>query len=225
MLQLPEDTTPGWTQHHRWEDVEVCFVGRIVGETGAAEDGLPWMSSLLPPEIELATARQVHSADVLEARAGCAGEGDALVSAERHLALTVVTADCVPLLMASPQRLAAVHAGWRGLEAGVIAAAVQRFEDAPRVAWVGPAIGPCCYEVGSDVAERIVAVSHPSVVVRGGERPHLSLLDAAIHQLHGLGVEVLHRASECTRCGSGLWSYRRDGAAAGRNVAAIWRRH
>jgi hypothetical protein len=220
---MPKDLMPDWSQRHGWEDVEVYFVGRCVDESGAAENGLAWLSARLPPEIEMATAQQVHSATVLDARGGCAGEGDALVSAAHHLALAVVTADCVPVLVASRRQLAAIHAGWRGLEAGVIAAAVQRFEGSGLVAWLGPAIGPCCYEVGADVAERIAAVSHPSVVLRGGERPHLSLLDAAVHQLEGLGVEVLHRAPECTRCGSGLWSYRRDGQSAGRNVAAIRR--
>lgn len=190
-----------------------------------SQDGLTWLSSRLPPQVELATLQQIHSADVLEARAGCVGRGDALASADRDLALAVVTADCVPVLIASRERIAAVHAGWRGLEAKIIRAAVEGLAADEVVAWVGPAIGPCCYEVGDEVAERIAAVSRASVVDRRGrQRPHLDLPAAAVFQLEGLGVEVLHRSPECTRCRSTvLWSYRREGNAAGRNVAAIWR--
>ncbi len=172
----------------------------------------------------MATVQQVHSAAVREARAGCAGKGDALLSAGHELALAVVTADCVPVLMASSERLAAVHAGWRGLAGKIIEATVERFQGDKVVAWIGPAIGPCCYEVGDEVAERIEAVSNSSVVDRRGVRPHLDLPAAAGFQLESLGVEVLHCSAECTRCETpSLWSYRRHAEAAGRNVAAIWR--
>ena len=74
----------------------------------------------------LSYLRQIHSARVVEGAAGHCGEGDALVTRDPRLALRVVTADCVPVLLASETAIAAVHAGWRGLAAGVIGAAVER---------------------------------------------------------------------------------------------------
>ena len=90
--------------------------------------------------------------------------------------------------------------------------------------WIGPAIGPCCYEVGDDVARRVQAASSEAVVLEGPRgRPHLDLVAAARVQLERNGVGDIRAIRACTRCDAGhLWSYRRDGASAGRNVAAIW---
>jgi len=173
--------------------------------------------------LEMAWLRQVHSARVLDAaRAGCAGEGDALVVAHGGLAATVAIADCVPVLLAGAGRAAAVHAGWRGLAGGVVPAAARRF--AVRAAWIGPAIGPCCYEVGEDVAAAVVTASAASVRRAGPSgRPHLDLQLAAACQLEALGVREIQVLRHCTRCrAEWLESHRRDGARAGRNLASIW---
>ena len=184
------------------------------------------------PSAGIAGAKQVHSATVLTAAGpGGSGEGDALVTAAPRLALTVVTADCVPLLLEAGEPVAAVHAGWRGVVAGVVGATVDRLlaEGAPPparwTAWVGPAIGPCCYEVGGDVAERVAAASGPeAVVARPGGRPHVDLVAAVRRQLADRGVEDVRVLPLCTRCEEeSLWSYRRSGARAGRNLAAIWK--
>jgi YfiH family protein len=171
--------------------------------------------------------RQVHGATVLAAHAGACGEGDALVTTEAGLALVVVTADCVPILLAGSDRVAAVHAGWRGLVAGVIAAALEKFDDPGRVvAWIGPAIGPCCYEVGEEVAAPVVARSAALVRSTGPRgRPHLDLPLAAAIELSRRGVAQVRRLAVCTACHPGtLESYRREGAAAGRNLSSIWLR-
>jgi len=127
-----------------------------------------------------------------------------------------------------------VHAGWRGLVAGAIGAAVARLAGlAPDghsggalSAWIGPSIGPCCYEVGDEVAEAIASAAGPSAVVRRPEgRPHVDLQAAARLQLAAHGVRAISSLALCTRCHPDLlWSYRRDGAAAGRNLAFVWRR-
>ncbi len=188
------------------------------------------LRQILPEDIEPAWLQQKHSATVLDARPGESGCGDALVTERRRLALTVVTADCVPVLLASDQGLAAVHAGWRGIVQSILPATCERLpgrhSEAPITAWIGPAIGPCCYEVGDDVARQVCAASSEAVV-RGGPRgrPHLDLVAAARIQLERYGKVLVHALAVCTRCDSGrLWSYRREGPAAGRNVAAIWRR-
>ena len=98
--------------------------------------------------------------------------------------------------------------------------------EAPSAAWIGPAIGVCCYEVGEEVADRVGAVGGPEVVRSGGgDRPHLDLARAVEYQLRRAGVESIERLGPCTRCSPRLLhSYRRDGAGAGRNLTYVWRR-
>lgn len=199
---------------------------RFLGRGAPARDAQPF-SPLLPPTIARAWLRQVHSALVLEAGEGDCGEGDALTTARSALALTVATADCVPVLLAGGGRVAAVHAGWRGIVGGVVHATLATFAVARDVAaWIGPAIGPCCYEVGGEVAAAVVAASGPSAARPGRrERPHLDLQEAVAAQLAAAGVTRQVRLERCTSCHPGeLHSHRRDGARAGRNLALIWRR-
>jgi hypothetical protein len=199
----------------------------------------------------LAGLRQVHSDRVLAAREGLAGEGDALVTGTPGLALSVVTADCVPVILAGPAgpagssrapswTVAAVHAGWRGIVAGVVPRALDALAGrgvAPTAvaAWIGPAIGACCYEVDEEVAVRVASVSGAECVVprpagglhAGGSdrlgRPHLDLVAAVRHQLTAVGVPSPRVVLRCTRCDAGtLWSYRREGKAAGRNYSFVW---
>lgn len=177
----------------------------------------------------LAHLRQIHSARVVEASdGGPCGEGDALWTRSPGHALAIATADCVPVVLTGPGYVAAVHAGWRGIAAGVVPATVA---DAPLLpeklqAWIGPAIGPCCYEVGEDVALAVEVASGPEVVLRGrGPRPYLDLVAAVATQLESAGVATLATTGQCTRCAPGRWwSYRREGRGAGRNYALAWLR-
>lgn len=219
-------STVAETGHPLWSDrrgeVEVRFVGRGPAGRGAAAAaaGAPG---------ELAWCRQIHSTRVLEAStAGRSGEGDALIARRPGLALSVVTADCVPLLVAGEGEIASIHAGWRGIAGGVVAATLARLGAAPDrlTAWLGPAIGACCYEVGGEVAARVAAASEAAVVrPGGGSRPHLDLHRAVAAQLRRGGVERTRRVADCTRCSPRtLFSYRREGPGAGRNLAFIWMR-
>jgi YfiH family protein len=217
---------PVWKD--RLGDIEVRFVGR--GPAGGRDEVLARIGE---PGLPVAWAKQIHSARVLTITTpGECGEGDALTTDRPGLALAVVTADCVPVLLAGPpedDRIAAVHAGWRGIAAGVIPATLAAVGDpAGWTAWIGPAIGPCCYEVGEEVAEQIAEASTPEAVVPHPDgRPHLDLLRAATHQLHAAGVDDVTALTLCTRCKTDeterLSSYRREGKGAGRNLAFIWR--
>lgn len=213
-----------WLWRDATSDLEVRFVGGGPSWERAALLGQLGES----PRLEVAWLKQVHSARVREAAAGDCGEGDALWTARPDLALLVVTADCVPVLLGGGGAVAAVHAGWRGLTAGVLPAAVAALPApaASLTAWIGPAIGPCCYEVGHDVAREVCASAGTDVTrPGGGERPYLDLGAAAEAQLARAGVSDVRRIDLCTRCSEeGLASYRRDGKAAGRNAALIWRR-
>ena len=114
-----------------------------------------------------------------------------------------------------------------GSRRGILPAAVAAATAAPSAwtAWIGPAIGPCCYEVGGEVAAQIVAASGPEVAAPGPSgRPHLDLARAARIQLERPGVGEIAAVAACTRCEGGrLWSYRRDGRGGGRNAAFVWR--
>jgi YfiH family protein len=191
------------------------LAGDLVGVLGRKSPAVGWLE-------------QVHSADVRAARQGCAGPGDILHTSRSELALAIATADCVPVLLASAERIVAAHAGWRGLVAGAVGAAAETLGSPPGLvqAWIGPSIGPCCYEVGNDVAERLVAVSDEQILSPGsGERPHVDLRAVALRQLGALGIDRVQWFDLCTRCETTrLESYRRNGPQAGRNWSLIWRR-
>ena len=226
-LNRPTQAASVWSD--RRGDTVVTFIGR----TDSTPTRLDLAGASDGPAGTPAWLEQVHGAGVRTARPGWSGKGDALVTpagtTAECLALSpvVVTADCVPILVATPQRLAAIHAGWRGLVAGVIPATLARIasegglEDA--AVWVGPAAGACCYEVGREVADAVVAESQASVVRETASRPHLDLAAAAQHQVAAAGVRMIRVANRCTCCDEGWWSYRRDGVSAGRNVAVIRR--
>jgi len=210
-----------WVWKAHLGDVEVRFTGR--GPSNDREEVLRAIEPSAPP---LAWAKQIHSAVALPARAGFCGEGDALFTDEPGLTLSVITADCVPVLVAGPEGLAAIHAGWRGIVAGVIPAALKKMKGRPEewTAWVGPAIGACCYEVGDEVAAQVVAASGPEVSIPGpAGRPHLDLPGAARLQLAKAGVGDVVVLPRCTRCDEEkLWSYRRQGKGAGRDIGFIF---
>jgi YfiH family protein len=186
----------------------------------------------------LARPRQVHGAAVARAadclRCARRPEADAVVATTPGVAVGVLTADCVPVLLASGagNAVAAIHAGWRGLAAGVVAAGVEALVSAAGVeaqrlvAAIGPHIGPCCYEVDEVVLDAL-AGRHAQAVERAVRpaRPGHAMLDlgalvgAALVRA-GLPETALGRtAAACTCCDPRRFhSYRRDGASAGRLV-------
>jgi YfiH family protein len=213
--------------YHVWRDrsphTDVAFVGR-----GPKAPRPEVLLEATGAEIDLAWAEQRHGAEVLDAGPGCVGRGDALVSRHPRIAVGVAVADCVPVIVGGSSSVAAVHAGWRGIVAGIVANALRRFDgDADELrAWIGPAIGPCCYEVGAEVADRVAAASDATIVTDGPNgRPHLDLQRAVEIQLARAGIETMTSLRVCTRCDPRrLFSYRREGKGAGRNFAFAWRR-
>jgi hypothetical protein len=182
---------------------------------------------------ELHLVNQVHgSRVVLAGDRGTAGErddADAVVVDGNNVG-GVRVADCVPILVGDlvSGRAAAIHAGWRGIEAGVIGAALAALGDSrsARVAAVGPCIGGCCFEVGRDVAERIVrAAGDPNIATNSSaEKARVDLRMAARAQLraHGLSAGDIDDVGGCTKCETErFFSFRRDGEASGRHLAAI----
>lgn len=156
-------------------------------------------------------------------------EADALVATTPGAAVGVLTADCVPILFSDGEgRVAAAHAGWRGTVAGVAAAALEKLvangarRERIRAA-LGPSIGPCCFEVGEEVAAEFAPLA-PASVVRGPGKPHVDLRRAN-HDLlmaAGLGTEQIDAAPPCTHCErERFFSYRRDGRGIGQMLSFI----
>ena len=223
MIRGPHKSRGYWYWKAGDETVEIRFVGR--GPRRPREQAL---RAVAPQPGPLAWLQQVHSAEVTTARTGDCGRADALISDRPGLVLSVATADCVPIVVAANGHLAAIHAGWRGIAGGLIFETIQRMEDKsnPISAWLGPAIGVCCYEVGEEVADRVAAASTRQVIAQGAKgRPHLDLLSAAASQLRTAGVGEIQIFPECTKCHHDqFWSHRREGKPAGRNWTFAWLR-
>ncbi|MEM9692032.1 MAG: polyphenol oxidase family protein [Myxococcota bacterium] len=156
-------------------------------------------------------------------------QGDITLSQRPGVACGVRMADCATVLIGDRRTgaVAAVHAGWRGVVAEAAPAGVRALREllggpGDLVAAVGPHIGPCCFEVGEDVATTLERASLVAGVVdRGGNKPHVDLRTIIDAQLHAAEVTVDH-VGGCTRCGPARYhSYRRDGAVSGRMLAAI----
>jgi YfiH family protein len=142
----------------------------------------------------LVIARQVHGARVLSALdATPDSEADALLSDGAHLALAILVADCVPILLvaSSSPRFCLVHAGWRGLHAGVIANALEYFDAADVHAFLGPSISSARYQVGPEVALHFEDVPN-ALTPDGGDRSRLDLRLVATSQLRAAGVADEH---------------------------------
>ena len=164
----------------------------------------------------LALNRQYHSTVVRRAVAGGRGEpGDGLWTDEPDLPILAFAADCLPIALVratgEPPAAAVLHAGWRGLLDGVVAAGADAVGGDLR-ACVGPAIGPCCYEVGPEVAEPFVRAFGDDIV-RGRK---LDLWTSAERALRAAGVEDVERVDLCTACDpERFFSHRRTGKPRG----------
>jgi len=173
---------------------------------------------------------QVHGAEIQEwhgppptGRDGFGSPGAELSKVDGHateqfgVALLVLVADCLPVALASPGRVAMLHCGWRGLAAGIIERGVGSFEEAPAAA-VGPGIGGCCYEVGREVLDAFAGlegVAHGSM---------LDLRAVAEARLRAAGVQRVEHVDLCTSCRADLFfSHRRDGGVTGRQAGIIER--
>lgn len=178
----------------------------------------------------IAMGWQVHGAELADwarppprGRGRFAGGGDELRKVDGHttqaagLGLLVLVADCLPVALATPERVAMVHCGWRGLAAGILDRALERFDDPPHAA-VGPGIGRCCYEVGEEVIDAFADLDG----VRVGRR--LELRAVAEAKLRAAGVERIEHVDLCTSCRADLFfSHRRDGGVTGRQAGVVWR--
>jgi YfiH family protein len=174
--------------------------------------------------------QQVHGAEVVATEsAPPRPRADGAVARTRHSVCAVLTADCLPVLLASRtgDAVGIAHAGWRGMAAGVIEATVARMGTAAAelVAWLGPAIGPRAYEVGSEVYDAFVAVdagAAPAFAALGGGKHLADLYALARRRLATAGVALVYGGGFCTYADDArFYSYRRD-RATGRFASLVW---
>ncbi len=173
---------------------------------------------------------QVHGNTVVDA-ANTVGEpdADASVTDVPGVVCAVMTADCLPVLLCASDgsRVGAVHAGWRGLETGVLQAALQPFAGQDVLAWLGPAIGPLSYEIDDRVRDHFLRLSAADSDFEDAfefSRPghwYFNLYRTAKIILAAAGVAEIYGGDFCTLSDERFYSYRRDGIT-GRQASLIW---
>lgn len=179
--------------------------------------------------VQSAWLKQVHGIDVVEASSAQVMQADASWSQTPGVACTIMTADCLPALFCNRRgtQVAAAHAGWRGLAAGVLEAAVDSFADAPSeiLVWLGPAIGPQAFEVGPEVREAFIE-THPETTEAFVASVNPGKFMADIYQLARLrlaahGVTAVYGGGLSTYNDERFFSYRRS-ARTGRFASLVW---
>lgn len=173
---------------------------------------------------------QVHGTNVInvthgfesaiEHRSQTIGEADVMVTSLADVGLIALTADCMPIALGTADAVAVIHAGWRGLAAGVVENAVSALmavSQHPVAAVIGPCAGPCCYEVSDEVLGEF----DPPAVANGRM---LDLGATAELRLRAVGVSRVRRVSICTICDAAnrFYSHRRDGVPTGRQGVIAW---
>lgn len=176
--------------------------------------------------------KQVHGVDVVRCETGSNGDeatADASVTSTPGVVLTILTADCLPVVIAAEDgcEVAAAHAGWRGLAAGVLEATVAAMRTPPDrvLAWLGPAAGPHAYEVGEEVFRAFVGHDPASIAAFVATRPghwRVDLYALARMRLAQAGVTRVHGGDRCTMSEpQHFFSHRRD-ARTGRMATLVW---
>ena len=174
----------------------------------------------------LATCTQVHSANVErvkhEPKWRECDSCDALWTADRHVALGIKVADCLPVSIVAREMIANIHSGWRGAVRQITKETIDAMPLDPAIAfaYLGPAIRVCCFEVGEEVA-----VQFPEAFVdRSHAKPHVDVaaFTVSILRERGFAPDRIFDSGLCTRCeGSIFHSFRRDGRNGGRNLALV----
>ncbi|MCU0241901.1 MAG: peptidoglycan editing factor PgeF [Vicinamibacteria bacterium] len=195
------------------------------------------VASALAPQGEVYFLKQVHGAAIHGAPWQGTPAGDAGLCAQAGILVAIETADCMPILMAdgAARVAAAVHAGWRGTAEGIVVAVVEALcalgaQRERLMVALGPAIGPCCYEVNQDLVDRFTAREHECGAIRRNAQGRwtFDLRAANNAQLVDAGIDVsrVFHVRACTSCENGrYYSYRRDGASTGRMASFIgWSR-
>ncbi|NOT11854.1 MAG: peptidoglycan editing factor PgeF [Methylococcaceae bacterium] len=172
---------------------------------------------------------QIHSNVVIDAaKSARLQEADASYTMQTGIVCTVMTADCLPLLVCDKEGIcvAAIHAGWRGLAAGIITNTIKALPIADLMVWLGPAIGPESFEVGKEVRDAFKKKSEINLTAFkqvSDEKWLADIYQLARHELMELGIDQVYGGNFCTVTDSArFYSYRRDNVT-GRMATLIWK--
>jgi len=205
-------------------------LGRLTDDDGANVDANRerLAAAVGLPRERFLYGRQVHGASVRRAAEPPgverpAVEEDGQATALDDAAALVFVADCLPVMLVAREAVAALHCGWRGLAAGIVAEGVAALHelgaDGEIAAALGPSARKCCYEVSEEVQAEFAGIPG----ARAGAH-NLDLPAIARHQLAEAGVETVHDTGLCTMCWLGLFfSHRRDKGVTGRQAGVVWR--
>jgi YfiH family protein len=189
--------------------------GRLAREQLREDLGLQWLCATR--QVHGAAVQRVHSPDGTGAEA-LEIDADGHATSVPGLGMTVLVADCLPVALGSERAVAMLHAGWRGLAAGVLEEGIRALRevggDGQIAAVIGPGAGVCCYEAGPEV----------DAALGGGHRSggHVDLRASARERLHAGGVLDVLDLELCTICDERFFSHRREGAQAGRQAGVAW---
>jgi YfiH family protein len=215
--------------------VMAFWTGRSDGDQRSVVEGKKLPPSTVPRDTTIAGVHQVHGGHVVEVGSGSeaivtrAGlpDGDAVLATDDGTCAVILVADCVPIAIGSPEGIrVAVHAGWRGLVAGVVQNAAKAARSAggtSLVAALGPCIGPCCYEFSPEdlkTVDQALGVRVRGVTDLGS--PALDLRAGALGVLESAGVEVCSVEPSCTSCSPG-WYSARARSDTHRQALYVWR--
>ncbi len=207
-----------------------AFAAEVAAPSGARFDQMAWATQVHGRQV-MAVRREPSASGDRPSPPVChhVGEADALVAVAPGTSLGVLTADCAPLALASPEGVfAAVHAGWRGLVAGVVDQTVRRMRDlgATDVRGVlGPCIHADCYEFGDADLDTVSDAFGPSV--RGTTRygaPALDLVAGVRAATEAAAADLVGVIDSCTACAGGQFSHRARGDR-GRQALVVWSTH
>jgi polyphenol oxidase len=222
-----------FTDRHGGASVGPYTSRNLADHVGDSPEAVAQNRAGLGAELDIAPAswrwlRQIHGAHVAEAREAApplAPEADAAIATTAGVALTVLAADCGPVALACGDAVGVVHAGWRGLESGVVGAAVDalhRVSAGPVRAVLGPCIHADHYEFGAEELARLGARFGDEVcVTTNAGSPAFDLPAAVRVELARAGVDELDDVDVCTACSLDHFSHRRDGVTGRQALVAV----
>lgn len=205
------------------------------------QSGRELLQNEIGKENSLQWVKQVHGSKVVTAPStpltqNEAPEGDALYTSQLNRACGILTADCLPVFFCdgAGDEIAVAHAGWRGLVGGVLENTLSCFKARPKeiMAWLGPAIGPCHFEVGGEVKEAFMNASDNSkrdeicaafIPVQNSEKWMADLFKLARTRLSAVGVEHVYGGGICTYCNDDTYYSYRKNKLTGRFASIIWK--
>ncbi len=187
-----------------FENIAVYVTEKKDGNQRIIENRLKIIKTLDFSDIYI--PNQKHTSVVIKYNEDIANPCDGLYTDKKLIPIGVLTADCIPIVIFNDKELAVIHAGWRGLLAGIVENGFYLFKNRKVKAFIGPFIKSCCYEFKPDdikslnISKRFITISN--------EKTYLDLNSILLEKLKNLGVEIVYNINECTKCSTNYFSYR-----------------